>query len=125
MFYCILTYDSEAVVMARTKRQDEALAERQRQLQHELAGQGRLGAAVRLMRTTTAVTIRPGRRPEILDGPCTETKEQLFGLYIVDCATLDQAIETARRIGECSLSPDSGTLEIRPIAWLGMNGAPT
>jgi hypothetical protein len=44
--------------------------------------------------------VRSGRQPFVIDGPFAETKEQLLGFYIVDCATLEAAIEAARRMGQ-------------------------
>ena len=35
----------------------------------------------------------------MIDGPYAETKEQLLGFYVVDCADLDEAIEVARELG--------------------------
>lgn len=45
------------------------------------------------------------------DGPFAETKEQLGGLYVVECADRNAAVELARQI------PDSPGLviEVRPI----------
>src|SRR3546814_2929215 len=66
---------------------------------HEkLAAKGRLGPVARLMPTTTATTVRPGHDPLVVDGPFAETKEQLLGFYLVDCATLEEAIEVARSL---------------------------
>ena len=61
------------------------------------------------MPTTAAVTVRSSGEPLVIDGPFAETKEQLLGFYIVDCATLEAAIEAARQMGH----GESGALEIR------------
>ena len=48
--------------------------------------------------TATATTIRmENGKPLILDGPFAETKEQLAGYYILDCADLDEAIGWLQR----------------------------
>ncbi|PZN34021.1 MAG: hypothetical protein DIU71_03665 [Proteobacteria bacterium] len=117
MLYSVLIYASEAVAAARSRQDDEALLARHLALQRELAAEGRLGAVVRLMPTTTATTVRGTNQSMVIDGPFIETKEQLLGLYLVECATLEEAIETARRIGQCCRTPDSGALEIRPVSW--------
>src|SRR5262252_3125353 len=46
------------------------------------------------------------------DGPFAETKEQVAGYDVIDCADLDEAIEIASR------HPTAwwGTIEVRPIA---------
>jgi hypothetical protein len=46
----------------------------------------------------------------LVDGPFAETKEQLLGLYIVECDSSDDAIALARR-----LQHGSGSFEVRPI----------
>ena len=48
------------------------------------------------------------------DGPFAETKEQLLGFYIVDCSTLEEAIETAQDLARANGS--AGAYEIRPVA---------
>jgi hypothetical protein len=48
--------------------------------------------------TGDAVTVRPGERPLVTDGPFAETKEAVGGFYVVDCAGRDEAIELAGRV---------------------------
>ena len=76
--------------------------------------QGRLGPVARLLPTTAATTLRKGREPLVIDGPFAETKEQLLGFYVVDCATLEEAIEAAKDLARAS--GPAGAYEIRPIA---------
>jgi hypothetical protein len=65
-----------------------------------------------LMPTAMATTVRVrGGKPLTTDGPFAETKEQLGGLYILDCKDLDEAIAWASRIP----SVGRGSVEIRPI----------
>ncbi len=111
MLYAILCYHDEAVVESWTKEEDDAVLATRAAVKRTLAAEGRLGAVARLMPTTAATTVRAGREPLVLDGPFAETKEQLLGFYIVDCGTLDAAIEVARQIGH----GETGALEIRPL----------
>ncbi|MDD3838173.1 MAG: YciI family protein [Phenylobacterium sp.] len=113
MLYAILCYDSEDVVGAWTKEEDEAAIKRLEVVEEKLARQGRLGPVARLMPTTAATTVRKGREAMIIDGPFAETKEQLLGFFIVDCASLDEAIETAKELGRASSS--AGAYEVRPL----------
>ena len=113
MLYAILCYDSEAVVSSWTKEQDAAVIAKLDVVTDRLARDGRLGPVVRLMPTTTATTLRKGKETVVLDGPFAETKEQLLGLFIVECASLEQAIETAKDFGRASSS--NGSYEIRPL----------
>jgi hypothetical protein len=113
MLYAILCYDSEDVVGSWSKQEEDAVMAKLAVVQEKLAKQGRLGPVARLMPTTAATTVRKAREPVVLDGPFAETKEQLLGFYIVDCATLDEAIETAQDLGRASST--AGAYEIRPL----------
>lgn len=65
-----------------------------------------------LQPTATATTVRVRRgKVETLDGPFAETKEQLGGYYVLDCANLDDAIKYAAMIPGAAI----GSVEIRPI----------
>ena len=80
-----------------------------------LVDQGWMEAGAPLEPTTTATTVRAKDGKVVTtDGPFAETKEQLGGYYIVDCADLDQAIEAA---GRCP-GAKYGTMEVRPIREL-------
>ena len=61
---------------------------------------------------SAATTIRV-REGELLvsDGPFAETKEQVAGYDVIDCADLDEAIEIASRHPTASI----GTIEVRPF----------
>jgi hypothetical protein len=113
MLYAILCYDSEDVVGSWSKQEEDAVMAKLAVVQEKLAKQGRLGPVARLMPTTAATTVRKAREPLVLDGPFAETKEQLLGFYIVDCASLDEAIETARDLARASST--AGAYEIRPL----------
>jgi hypothetical protein len=54
----------------------------------------------------------------VLDGPFAETKEQLLGFYIVDCATLDEVVEIASE-----LTIETGAMEIRPVLFYAPGSA--
>lgn len=118
MLYAILCYHDEAEVDSWTKEQDDAVLAKRAVVQDRLAASGKLGPAVRLMSTSAATTVRSGAEPIVIDGPFAETKEQLLGFYVVDCATLEEAIEAAKGMAE-----GGGALEIRPLR-LFRPGAP-
>jgi hypothetical protein len=112
MLYAVLCYHDEAEVMAWTKEQDDAVLAKRAVTKRKMAAAGKLGPVARLMPTTAATTVRLGHgEPIVLDGPFAETKEQLLGVYIVDCATLDEAIAFARELGR----DEKATFEIRPL----------
>lgn len=68
------------------------------------------GEALEPSATATRVRMAGGKM-ETMDGPFAETKEQLGGYYVFDCAHLDDALKYAAMIpvGE------HGTVEVRPI----------
>jgi hypothetical protein len=70
------------------------------------------GARLRPASTATTVSLRDG---EVLlsDGPFAETKEQIVGYNVIECANLDEAVETASRHPVVALF--SGRVEVRPI----------
>jgi hypothetical protein len=114
MLYAILCYNPEDVVSSWTKEEDDAVMARLAVVQEKLTKQGRLGPVARLLPTTAATTLRKGREdPIVIDGPFAETKEQLLGFYIVDCRSLDEALETARDLARAN--PGTGSYEIRPV----------
>ena len=70
--------------------------------------------------TATTVSVRDGRTL-ITDGPFVETHEHLGGYYILDCPSLDEALELAAL---CPLA-EQGSIEVRPIAGVpGLNHTP-
>jgi hypothetical protein len=114
MHYAILCYNSEDAVGSWSKAENDAVMGKLAVVRAKLAREGRLGPVVRLLPTTAATTLRKDREPPlVIDGPFAETKEQLLGFYIVDCAGLEDALGIARELG--SANP-GGSYEIRPLA---------
>ena len=70
------------------------------------------GASLQPTATATTVSIAPGMKATITDGPYIETKEQLGGFYLITATDLDQALELAAQVpvGE-------GSIEVRPVAF--------
>jgi hypothetical protein len=66
----------------------------------------------RLREAGVATTVRT-RHGEVLlgDGPFAETKEQIVGYEVIECADLDEAIEAASRHPVA----EEGTVEVRPV----------
>lgn len=110
MLYAILCYHDESLVNAWSRETEEAVLAQRAKVTGRLDAAGRLGPVARLMPTTAATTVRGGREARVLDGPFAETKEQLLGFYVVDCDSLDAAIEVARE-----MAGEGGALEIRPL----------
>ena len=117
MLYTILCYHDEAAVGALTRAQDDALMAELAVVRQQLAAEGKLGPVARLMPTTAATTLRYGPDPVVIDGPFAETKEALLGFYVVDCASLEDAVDAARRLAVPREKAGlASALEIRPIS---------
>jgi hypothetical protein len=85
------------------------------QVCHQLQAKGQFlsAAPLRPPESATCVRVRGGSRT-VVDGPFTETKEQLGGYFWIRVANLDEAIAVAAQI------PGSrrGTAEIRQLLAL-------
>jgi hypothetical protein len=102
----------------------EALPEDQRaegfrahaSLDEELAASGELVVSEALAAESLAkrVSEREGRTITS-DGPFAEAKEFLAGIYLIECESMDRAMEIATRMPEAPI----GEIEVRPIMSLG------
>jgi hypothetical protein len=78
-----------------------------------MAEAGVLRDSTGLQPTATATTVRVADgKPQVLDGPYADSKEQLGGFHIIEDADLDAALAWAAR------SPTAlhGVVEVRPLA---------
>ncbi|WBQ04183.1 YciI family protein [Kribbella sp. CA-293567] len=91
----------------------QLLAEQLEKLLAELTASGELVAAEPLAapHRTRVVRVREGVRATT-DGPYSEAKEQLAGVFIVDVDSAERAEEIAARIPEAQFF----AVELRPIA---------
>lgn len=115
MQYAILCYHDEKATCAWSKEEDDAVMAKLGVVMEKLARQGKLGPVARLLPTTAATTLRKDREPAlVIDGPFAETKEQLLGFYILDCESLEEALEIAKELGKAN---PGGAYEIRPVGF--------
>jgi hypothetical protein len=79
---------------------------------HEMEATGVKQYGGHLRPVSDAVTVRM-RGGEVLvsDGPFAETKEQIAGFDLLECADLDEAVEVAARHPTARI----GTFELRPL----------
>lgn len=119
MLYSILIYGSEDRAEAWTPEQEKEVMDRHAALRADLEAAGRLGPVMRLV-PKQARTVRRGRPVrEVTDGPYAETKEQLMGLYVVECATFEEALAAAER-----LDFETGVFEITPLVYMDPGSLP-
>ncbi|MEX3980543.1 YciI family protein [Paraburkholderia sp. EG287A] len=82
---------------------------------------GALVGANRLQHTNTATTVRLiDGKPQVLDGPYSDSKEQLAGYYLIDVPNLDAAMTWASRCPGAA----HGVMEVRPV-WTAPYDAPS
>lgn len=74
------------------------------------AGVRQAGGGLRPSSDATTVRVR-GDEVLLSDGPFAETKEQIGGFALIECADLDEAIEVASR----HPGAKDGKIEIRPV----------
>jgi hypothetical protein len=112
--YLLLIYNQEGVWDSLPKAvQDEGLAAYMA-YGEALKKAGALRTNGRLRPTTDATTVRlTNGKPQVLDGPYADTKEQLGGFYIIEAPDLDAAIAWA---GRCP-GAGHGIMEVRPL-WI-------
>lgn len=114
MIFSILIYGNEAITECLPEDEHEAMLDKHRALQQQMTEQDRLAGTVKLMPSSTAVTIT-GEEPGIVtDGPYAESKEQFVGFYLLECPDLDSAIAAARQ-----LPLNYHKMEIRAAQWCG------
>ena len=112
MLYMLLCYNNEATVMGWTQEEDDAVMARLSVVHDRLTAQGKLGPSGRLQATETARTLVKTDPPFVIDGPYAETKEQFLGFYLLDCDSMDDALDAARQLGEAN---PGGAYEVRPM----------
>jgi hypothetical protein len=69
------------------------------------------GEALQPSATATTVAHAESGERIVSDGPFAETKEQVGGFYLLECANLDEALDWAKKV---PVGPGS-TVEVRPV----------
>ncbi len=115
MKYLILIYSnpaSRAIWEGFSRAQRAEGLGHYRALNEELAASGELIISEALADPTLAkrVAVHEGELMTT-DGPFAEVKEHLAGFFLVECESMERAIEHAARVPEASL----GLVEVRPV----------
>ncbi len=119
MKYLILIYGNPASRAAWEEFSDAERAEGLRAyaaLGEDLAAAGELIVSEALADPSLARRV-PAREGLAMtgDGPFAEVKEHLAGFFLVECDSMDRALEHAARVPEAAL----GLVEVRPVLDLG------
>lgn len=116
MQYMLMIYEDEKLQAGRSEADMGEIMSAYHAFTEELKAAGGLVAGDPLQPTMTATTVRV-RDGETMttDGPFAETKEQLGGYYLVECANIDEALEWAAKIP----TSKTGSVEVRPVMVFG------
>ena len=104
--------ESAAALRTLSEEQGREFGRRHRALTEALADSGELVVSEGLDDQANAVRVRL-RDGETMttDGPFAEVKEQLAGFYLVECESLERAVELAARVPDAAFTD----VEVRPV----------
>ena len=112
MQYILMSYVQEAGWSKLTKAEQEQGMAAYIAYTEAMTKAGVLRGSGRLQQSSAATTVRIANgKPQVLDGPYAESKEQLGGYFIIDVAGLDAAISWAARCPAAG----HGVVEVRPF----------
>ena len=112
MRYLMTIYVDESRYARMTPEESAELMQAYGRFGTEAQSAGVLLGGEGLQPTATATTVRVRDGETLLtDGPFAETREQLGGYYLLDCADLDEANRWAARIPDAA----NGAVEVRPV----------
>jgi hypothetical protein len=116
MKYMLLLYDNADTREAFFGPGSEPLGAEVDAVLRELKESGELIATDPLADPVQTKTVRVQEgTPVVTDGPLAETKEHFGGYLIVDCESVERAVEIAARWPSARFAP----LEVRPIMDVG------
>jgi hypothetical protein len=95
--------------------QGDRVREQYDAIERELTARGKLIEAVRLRPRREARTLRNLSTDEriLIHGPFADAREAMGGYYLIECHSMDEAIEWAKRCP--NPMEQGGELEIRPV----------
>lgn len=113
MKYAFLLWGDEAAETAMPPEEGRRIVEAHGAFADEMRRSNRYVAGAGLLPSNEGRILRTTERDVVTDGPFLETKEQLGGLYLLDCADEEEALQLARRIPR---SPGL-VVEVRPAPY--------
>jgi hypothetical protein len=115
-YLCLAFYDPEKFA-AMAPDEVQALVGQCPALDEQLKASGALRVSASLAGTDGVINLRPrGGKPQVTDGPFTESKELVGGFFIIEAADRDEAVRVASLHPTATLGEQVGWgLEIHPI----------
>jgi hypothetical protein len=112
MRFLLVIYGDERRLAERDEEDTKAAVDAYWALDNEATAAGVFVESAGLYPTEAArtVRIRDGEQ-SITDGPFAETKEQLGGFYLLECGSIDEALEWAAKVPAAR----TGSVEVRQV----------
>jgi hypothetical protein len=112
MNYLLLIHEPRGQRATRSLAEGQAVYARMVDFAQALKAEGKLRGVDSLLGDEQGkrVQVREGRA-RTLDGPFTEIKEMVGGYFLVDCASMEEALALAQR---CPAA-EWATVEVRPV----------
>jgi hypothetical protein len=112
MKFMLLLWGDESQWADMSEEQIAADMERWNDYTNQLTAAGALVSGEGLQASADSRTLRieDGERV-VTDGPFAETKEQLGGFYVIECASIEEALDWAAKVP----SAEYGATEVRPV----------
>ena len=112
MKFMLLLWGDEGQWAEMSEEETAAEMARWEDYTNQLVAAGAMVSGEGLQASATSKTLRIDDGERIVtDGPFAETKEQLGGFYVIECASIDEALEWAAKLP----SAEHGSTEIRPV----------
>ena len=113
MEYLALIYTDDRAWQDATDAERAAVYEKYTEFANAARSAGVLGGGAELAPTAAATTVRLRDGKQLVsDGPYAEAKEALGGYFVLDCPTLEDALDWAARIPAVD---HGGAVELRPV----------
>src|SRR5262245_37323729 len=112
MKFLVMMTDVDGEWSRLSPAEQERVIQQHGAIERELRAQNKFVSSRRLRPYSEARTVRLGRDGQlaITEGPFSETKEVIGGYYVIDCGSMDEAVDWAKRLRFIV-----GANEVRPI----------
>jgi hypothetical protein len=112
MSYMLLIVEPTEQRRSRTEAEGREAYARMTQFGDALRAEGKLRAVESLASQSAAVRVQKREgKAQLIDGPFAEAKEMIGGFFLLDCASLDEAVAIAAR---CPAA-EWATVEVRAL----------
>lgn len=112
MSYMLLIIEPTEQRRSRTEAEGREVYARMQRFGEALRAEGKLQAVESLASQSAAVRVQKREgKARLIDGPFAEAKEMVGGFFLLDCASLDEAVAIA---GRCPAA-EWATVEVRAL----------